>query len=222
MDDDISVISITATSGYTGAGANDGHIDNSGLSNNIVTSGDFILDNEEFSLGGGILTVGGNLDVADVATYNKDAGDIILQKTIPLDINMTAEDLYKIITPMGADLVCETLDLFNGDTASPVKQVESNATHCGKIDRDTALIDWNKKSMDIHNLVRGLNPKPCAWTVFKDRNVKIWRTRLTDEHSDGRTALPEKLAGLGPGSLCKFSKGLYVGIRQTAMRSQYA
>jgi methionyl-tRNA formyltransferase len=107
-----------------------------------------------------------------------DAGDILLQKKIPLDIDMSADDLFNVVLPLGFDILKEALDLLASGKAKPVKQNDAEATFCGKINRDTAHIDWKKSSEEIHNLVRGLNPKPVAWTEFKDKNIKIYKTKL--------------------------------------------
>lgn len=110
-----------------------------------------------------------------------DAGDIIVQEKIPLHENMTAAELYNIIIPRGVPLLKEAVNLLVSGRADPRKQNEDEATYCGKIDRDTAHIDWNSTSWEIHNLVRGLNPKPAAWTMFKGKSVKIWETRVFDD-----------------------------------------
>ena len=61
-------------------------------------------------------------------------------------------------------------------TAEPQKQDESQATYCGKIDKNISCIDWNSSAREIHNLVRGLNPRPVAWTTFRGKNIKLWKT----------------------------------------------
>jgi methionyl-tRNA formyltransferase len=107
-----------------------------------------------------------------------DAGEILSQKKIPLGIDMSAEDLFNIVLPSGFDLLNEALDILVSGKANPVKQNDAEATYCGKINRETARIDWNNSSEEIHNLVRGLNPKPVAWTEFKGKIIKIFKTRL--------------------------------------------
>ena len=43
-------------------------------------------------------------------------------------------------------------------------------------------IDWSKAATDIHNLIRGFNPAPGAFTKLPDgKNLKIWGSRLTDK-----------------------------------------
>jgi len=47
--------------------------------------------------------------------------------------------------------------------------------------RETEKIDWRRSRQDIHNQIRGLNPWPGAFTVFRGENVKIWRSKLLPE-----------------------------------------
>ncbi len=105
-----------------------------------------------------------------------DAGDIVLQESIKLDSEMNSVDLYDVVLPMGVNMLTEALDLFESGDVCLVKQNEENVTFCSKINRDKAHIDWKKSAIEIHNLVRGLNPKPVAWSTFRDANIKIWKT----------------------------------------------
>lgn len=126
-----------------------------------------------------------------------DAGDIVLQSDIPLGIDMTAGELYNIVLPLGADLLLKALDLISSGSAGPVPQDESMATYCGKISRDTGHIDWKRPALEIHNLVRGLSPRPAAWSTFRDKNIKILRTSLIDDDPGINTE---------PGGIYKYQK----------------
>ena len=104
-----------------------------------------------------------------------DAGDIIVQEKMPVPADMTAGDLMEIASSTGAGLISRALGLL-ASGAAPVKQDESLATYCGKIDRDTARVDWKRHPHEIHNLVRGLNPKPVAFSRFRGEQIRIWKT----------------------------------------------
>jgi methionyl-tRNA formyltransferase len=105
-----------------------------------------------------------------------DAGDIVLQKEIPLSDSITAGELYEIVKPAGAQLLVESIRMIESGNAVPEVQDEAQASYCGKIDKETSRIDWTKSSGEINNLVRGLNPKPGAMTGFRDMLFKIWKT----------------------------------------------
>lgn len=134
-----------------------------------------------------------------VQMINKDldAGDIVLQEKLIINENATAEELYENVLPLGADLLIKSIELLASGEAKTVVQNHEEATYCGKIDRSVAHINWNDKASAIHNLVRGLNPKPAAWTEFKGKNIKIWRTSLFREDSGYAPA---------PGELIRYQK----------------
>jgi len=113
-----------------------------------------------------------------------DAGDILASSKIDVGRDMTAGELYDIVLPKGAALLVETVRRMGEGDIVPVKQDESESTYCGKIDKDLARVEWTKPAPDIHNLVRGLNPKPVAWTEFRGKNVRLWRTNLPDDAGD--------------------------------------
>ncbi|HOS41203.1 MAG TPA: methionyl-tRNA formyltransferase, partial [Spirochaetota bacterium] len=103
----------------------------------------------------------------------------------------------------------EAIARIGAGTAAPVVQDESAATYCKKIDKDLPRIVWTGGARDIHNMVRGLNPAPVAWTTFRGRVLKIWRT-IPFEAADapaldpGEVAVYKKkrlLAGTGAGRL---------------------
>ncbi len=129
-----------------------------------------------------------------------DAGDVLLQRTIPLSEEITAGELYDIIMPAGAALLIEAIENLDAGRAVPSPQNEDDAGYCGKINRETARIDWAKPSRAIHNLVRGLNPRPCAWSILRSMECKILRTALCDD---------EHAEGLAPGGLFAKGKRLY-------------
>lgn len=138
-----------------------------------------------------------------------DAGDIVLSRGIAIDENMTAGDLYDLVLPMGAELVIDAVELLgSGRTDVLKKQDHSRATYCGKIDTETARINWRSSAFEIHNLVRGLNPRPVAWSTFRGKHIKVWETRIFREKAPapapGEVAVFQKkrlIAGTGEGVL---------------------
>ena len=131
-----------------------------------------------------------------------DAGDIVMQKTIPVDLHDTSADVYERIKPIGAEMLAESVDCLFKGTIAPKPQDHALATYCGKITTETAHINWELSSVQIHNMVRAFNPKPIAWTMFREKLIKIWKTDLPDNSS-------EKMIGQ-PGTLVHTSKRLFV------------
>ena len=50
-----------------------------------------------------------------------------------------------------------------------------NFTLAPMIEKEMAKIDWNKKSREIKNLVRGLNPIMGAYSFLNDKKIKLWK-----------------------------------------------
>lgn len=126
-----------------------------------------------------------------------DAGDIVLQERLPLDGAMSAADVMEIVSARGAELMDRAVRTLAAGDARPVKQDESGTTYCSKIDRDLALIDWTRPAEQIHNLVRGLNPKPVAFTRFRGEIIKIWKTAVPSDDMPGEAV---------PGSIVRHQK----------------
>ena len=66
------------------------------------------------------------------------------------------------------------------ERSSPSEQDHDAATYASKITNEEAEIDWTADARSIHNLVRGLNPAPGAWTTFRDKRVKVYRTSIAE------------------------------------------
>ncbi|MBN2434050.1 MAG: methionyl-tRNA formyltransferase [Spirochaetes bacterium] len=130
-------------------------------------------------------------------TEKLDAGDILAQQNITIDPDMNARELYEKVMPLGISLVDHVIKGFKDDSLNPVKQNESQATYCKKISRSTARIDWNMKALQIHNLVRAMNPKPGAWSLFRDTEIKVWQTAIVPQ---------DQMIDLKPGQLARLGK----------------
>ena len=108
-----------------------------------------------------------------------DSGDIIEQVRFDIDSEINSGELYDKILPQACSLVCGAIESLNLGKAVLHRQNHGDSSYCGKIDRNTAKIDFSKKSIQIHNLIRGLNPKPGAWCGFRKGTVKIWKTSIS-------------------------------------------
>jgi len=109
-----------------------------------------------------------------------DTGDMILKDEVEITNNMTTEELHDILMIRGADLLVKSIEaIVDGNI---VLQKQSDETFYAKmLDKDLANIDWNKSSEEIHNLVRGLNSWPIAYTSYKGERMKIYETEAVED-----------------------------------------
>ena len=119
-----------------------------------------------------------------------DTGDILLKKETEIGENETAGELFDQLAEMGAELLKETIEALERGELQPIKQNEVEATKCGMIKKEYGHIDFSRGKDAVHNLVRGMNPWPCAYAMLEGEAVKIWKTRHSDaEPSRGEPGL---------------------------------
>lgn len=125
-----------------------------------------------------------------------DTGDILAVSETEIGKEDTGESMFDRLMELGAELLIKTLpDIENGKVV-PIKQDEAKATHAGKITKEMGLINWNDSAEKIERYVRGLNSWPSAYTVFKNKTLKIWKSELTSCEDNAKK----------PGSIIKLDK----------------
>ncbi len=104
-----------------------------------------------------------------------DEGDSLLQWECGIDPNDTVINLYfKKIYPSAVDSVLEVCDLFRSGNPPRIVPDESQATYERRCTKKHAKIDWNKPVGQVHNLIRGTDPSPGAWTTVNGDELGIF------------------------------------------------
>jgi len=109
-----------------------------------------------------------------------DTGDILLTKEIAIEPDMNSQELFDRLKELGAETLLETLKALECGTLKRIPQDHTRAVYAPMITKETGLIDWNKSAREIHNLVRGVNPWPGAYTFYKSKRMKVWKTQVLD------------------------------------------
>ena len=65
---------------------------------------------------------------------------------------------------------------------SPKEQDHSHATSAPKIKENDSCIKWSQPAGKIHNQIRGLAPKPGAFTYFNGMRLKILRSSVNQSN----------------------------------------
>lgn len=108
-----------------------------------------------------------------------DTGNILLMEEIPIGPDETAGELHDRMKNIGADLVVRTIRGLLDETLQEKPQaVADTATlkTAPKIFTADCEINWADSVSIIHNQVRGLSPFPGAFTSFKGKTLKIFKT----------------------------------------------
>ncbi len=117
-----------------------------------------------------------------------DTGNIIDQKSMPIDEKDTAGTVHDKMMVLGAGLVLETVTNICNDTITTKSQddfIEKDTVlrPAPKIFKEDCKIDWSLSMVDIYNKIRGLSPYPAAWTEIMDETgkktgLKIFETEM--------------------------------------------
>lgn len=110
-----------------------------------------------------------------------DTGDMLLKARVLIDQNMTTGELHDRLAILGGQVLVETLEKLEKNLLKPEPQNHELATYAPLLTKEHEKIDWKKSAVSVHNLVRGMNPWPGAYTFIEDRRIKIKETRLKDK-----------------------------------------
>lgn len=128
-----------------------------------------------------------------------DSGDMIVSAGIPILPDDTTGTIHDKLAVMGAQLLVKAVTEIVSGTAERVPQNHQQSTYAPLLTKETEKLDWTKSSMDIYNLIRGLNPWPGAYTMIGDKVLKVWAGRAcTIDCIPG--PIPE-LTGYPPGQI---------------------
>ncbi|TSA16269.1 MAG: methionyl-tRNA formyltransferase [Betaproteobacteria bacterium] len=107
-----------------------------------------------------------------------DEGAVILQKRTPLSDDDTLGTVYfDRLFPMGVAAMLEAADLVVAGRHRELVQDESEASYEGWCREAEAKINWASHVDYIHNLIRGCDPAPGAWTTHKGEKLQLFGSR---------------------------------------------
>ena len=110
-----------------------------------------------------------------------DEGPILLQKEVAIGANDTLGTVYfNTLFPMGVDAMMESLDLVKAGNAPKIAQDHSKATYESWCRKKDAGVDWSKPAAEIHNLIRGSDPQPGAWTTHGGTELQLYDSRRAE------------------------------------------
>lgn len=123
-----------------------------------------------------------------------DAGDILLQESLALRADDTAESLGARLAELGARLLVDALDRLACGTLVAQPQVEADATLAPMVRKEEGSIDWRRSAVEIERAVRAFTPWPGAYTSARRRRLKVHRAAV-EEGSAGEPGTVVRAAG---------------------------
>jgi len=142
-------------------------------------------------------------------TDGLDEGPIILQKETPIGPDDTLGSVYfDRLFPMGIAALQEAADLAVSGAAAGNVQDEALASYEGWCREAEARINWHSHLDFIHNLIRGCDPAPAAWSTFRGKKLQFHAVRKHPARTFGQVkGHIGAVTAIGPQSICVAVQG---------------
>jgi methionyl-tRNA formyltransferase len=128
-----------------------------------------------------------------------DAGDILLQKAIPIADTDTGGSLHDKLARLGAEALREALLLFKQGKLVACPQHEADATYAPIIKKEDGRIDWSQDAFTIERRIRAFNPWPSTYTTVHGKLLKIFTAQVARD-APPRSVSPGTIVEVSPSS----------------------
>jgi methionyl-tRNA formyltransferase len=135
-----------------------------------------------------------------------DTGPMLVKHSTPIGAEETAGELHGRLALHGREALQETLARLCAGTLVAEPQDDTLSTYAPMLKKEDGRIDWSRGAKEIHNLVRGLDPWPGAYTGLQGEVLRIAATRpLAEAGGEPGTVIAADAQGVrvgcGQGSL---------------------
>ena len=116
--------------------------------------------------------------------YKMDAGCMYGKEVVEIDDEINTTQLFNKLQYVGRDLLLKVLPDLLENKIIGEEQDESLVTYSFNIKREEEKIDFNKTVKEVHNLIRGLAEAPGAYCIFKEKELKIYKSKIVKLSND--------------------------------------
>ena len=110
-----------------------------------------------------------------------DTGPILLQVPVEIGPDDTINSLYRDkLFPLGVQAMSDAVKLVAAGQAPRHQQVEDDMTYEGPWEGDVAQIDFTRPAQQVHNLIRGSDRAPGAWSTINGEKVTLYGSSLAN------------------------------------------
>lgn len=102
-----------------------------------------------------------------------DAGDMLVQKSLQVEITDTTEILFERLMLLGQTLLIDMLPDYIKGIIVPIAQNEEEATFAYNITKQQEYIDFYQDVEVVYNHIRGLISWPVGYIIIDDLKIKL-------------------------------------------------
>lgn len=115
-----------------------------------------------------------------------DAGDIVLQRSVPVGPTDTTTDLFHKTVALLGPITVDALAVIASGRTDWIKQDRSKASFFHKRSIEDSRIDWTWPAIDIDRLVRAQSdPYPNAFTFYRGERLRVLQASVSQARYGG-------------------------------------
>jgi methionyl-tRNA formyltransferase len=101
-----------------------------------------------------------------------DTGPVLLQEEMKIQDDDTAGSLSFRLAEAGAQLLIRALEGIERGTLIPEPQA-GKVSYAPPLEKSDALVEWKKTAKELGYFIRGMNPRPGAYSFLEGKRIKI-------------------------------------------------
>jgi methionyl-tRNA formyltransferase len=106
--------------------------------------------------------------------YELDSGPIFLQERLPITPEDNFGTMYARLAERGAVLLVQSLEMLRRGEVVKLPQDQSEVTLAPPISREMRRLHWQLPAPEVAGWIRGLDPRPGAYGLWKGRVLKLF------------------------------------------------
>jgi len=146
-----------------------------------------------------------------------DTGAILLQAEERIESSDTALTLAPRLAQAGAELMIRTLAGLKQGAITPRPQDNSQTTPAPILKREDGLIDFSRTAMDAWNRLRGFQPWPGAFTLFRGKTLHL---HAAEPALEGDAVSPGHFATVNDRLLLGFAHGTALEVHELQLEGK--
>lgn len=119
-----------------------------------------------------------------------DTGPILDRSSLPISETDTSQTLHDRLAELGAARMLDTLERLASGHITPQPQDETLASYARKLRKEEAMLNWAEPASRLERKIRAFNPRPVAYTRFRERGLRVWEARLRESGDSSPSAVP--------------------------------